>query len=79
VSTAIEFGLLGALSGMLAAGGALAAGWLLADRVFQLEFGGSPWLWVTGTVAGMLVVGVSGLLATRRVLDQPPMAVLRRF
>lgn len=78
-STAIEFGLLGALSGLLAAGGALAAGWLLADRVFRLDFDGSPWLWVTGTLAGLIVVGVSGLLATRRVLDQPPMAVLRRF
>jgi putative ABC transport system permease protein len=77
--TAIEFGLLGTLSGLLAAGGALTAGWLLADRVFRLEFGGSPWLWITGAAAGLLVVGVSGLLATRKVLDQPPMSVLRRF
>jgi putative ABC transport system permease protein len=77
--TAIEFGLLGTLSGLLAAGGAMTAGWLLADRVFRLEFGGSPWLWITGALTGLLVVGISGLLATRKVLDQPPMAVLRRF
>jgi len=77
--TAIEFALLGTLSGLLAAGGALAAGWALAEYVFQLEFGGSPWLWLAGAGAGLLVVGTSGLLATRKVLDQSPMAVLRRY
>ena len=77
--TAIEFALLGTLSGLLAAGGALAAGWALAEHVFQLEFGGSPWLWLAGAGAGLLVVGTSGLLATRKVLDQSPMAVLRRY
>jgi putative ABC transport system permease protein len=77
--TAIEFALLGTLSGLLAAGGALASGWALAEYVFQLEFGGSPWLWLAGAGAGLLVVGTSGLLATRKVLDQSPMAVLRRY
>ncbi|MGB5210263.1 MAG: FtsX-like permease family protein [Gammaproteobacteria bacterium] len=77
--TAIEFALLGTLSGLLAAGGALAAGWMLAELVFQLDFGGNAWLWLIGAGAGLLVVGSSGLLATRKVLDQSPMAVLRRY
>jgi len=78
-ASTIEFGVLGILSGILAAGGSLAAGWLLADRVFRLAFSPSPWLWVAGTAAGIAIVGVSGLLATRRVVDHPPMAVLRQF
>jgi putative ABC transport system permease protein len=78
-ASAIEFSVLGALSGMLAASGATAVGWLLADRVFGLEIVPSPWLWPVGTVAGIAVVGLSGMLATRHVVDHPPMAVLRRF
>lgn len=78
-ASAIEFGVLGVLSGTLAAGGAVATGWLLADRVFRLELAPGAWLWLTGAVAGIVIVGVSGLLATRHVVDHPPMAVLRQF
>jgi putative ABC transport system permease protein len=78
-ASAIEFGLLGVLSGLLAASGAVAVGWLLADRVFSLELVPGTWLWPVGAAAGVVIVGLSGMLATRRVVDHPPMAVLRQF
>jgi putative ABC transport system permease protein len=75
----IEFSVLGALAGLLAAGGAQACGALLSDQVFRLEYSANPWLWLIGSVAGLLLVGGSGFLATRSVVSQPPDLVLRRF
>ncbi len=75
---ASEFVTLGALSGLLAAVTASATGWVLAERVFEFTYTGSPWIWVFGLVGGAGGVGLIGLLATRRVLDQPPMGVLNR-
>ena len=75
----IEFSLLGVLAGTLAAGGALVTGTVIADRVFQLDFDGNPWLWLAGLMAGLVLVGGSGFLATRTVVTHSPVAVLRRF
>jgi len=74
---AVEFAALGAISGVLAATGASAVTWLLARRVFQLEFANDPLVWVTGLVAGLLVVGGAGVLATRTVVTRPPASILR--
>ncbi len=74
---AVEFTTLGGLSGVLAAFGATLVGWLLATRVFQLDYGFSPWIWVLGCVAGSVIVGVTGTLATRRAVNEPPVTVLR--
>jgi putative ABC transport system permease protein len=74
---AAEFSALGFLSGTLAAMGASGIGWLLARRLFSLEFAFDPWLWVIGLVCGTVLVGVSGTLATRRVVNTPPIATLR--
>jgi putative ABC transport system permease protein len=74
---AAEFSALGFLSGTLAACGASAVGWMLARRLFSLELGFDPWLWVLGLVCGTVLVGVSGTLATRRVVNTPPIVTLR--
>lgn len=74
---AVEFLTLGSLSGILAAFGATALGWALAYYVFKLEYGVSPLLWPLGLVAGALIVGVAGTLATRRAVSEPPVSVLR--
>lgn len=74
---AVEFAALGAISGVLAAAGASAVTWLLARRVFQLEFANDPVVWVTGLVAGLVVVGGTGVLATRSVVTRPPASILR--
>jgi putative ABC transport system permease protein len=73
-----EFVVLGVLSGLLAAAGATAAGYFLATEVFGLKYTPDPWVWVAGLVGGALLVGAAGVLATRSVLTQPPMATLRQ-
>jgi len=74
---AAEFSALGFLSGTLAALGASIAGWLLARRLFSLDYGIDPWVWVIGLVCGTALVGLSGTLATRRVVNTAPMLSLR--
>jgi len=74
---AAEFSALGFLSGTLAAVGATAIGWVLAHRLFSLNFTFDPWVWAVGLVCGTVLVGVSGTLATRRVVETPPIVSLR--
>jgi putative ABC transport system permease protein len=74
---AAEFSALGFLSGTLAAVGATGVGWILAHRLFSLQFSLDPWIWAVGLVCGTLLVGVSGTLATRRVVNTPPIVTLR--
>lgn len=74
---AAEFTTLGILSGTLAAIGATAAGYFLATRLFNLEYTFSFAVWGIGLAAGALLVGVSGTLATRSVVNHPPVATLR--
>ncbi len=73
-----EYGVLGLMAGLMGAVGASAIGGLLARYVFELKVGFSPWLWLAGLLAGGLIVGLSGLLATRRVVSEPPVHILRR-
>jgi putative ABC transport system permease protein len=74
---AAEFTALGLLAGTLAAGGASAIGYLIATRVFELEYLPSASLWIGGLLAGAAIVGVSGTLAVRSVVDQSPVVTLR--
>jgi len=74
-----EFLLLGALSGLVAAGGATAIGWALADRVFKIPFEANPLVWLYGLVGGALAVTLAGWLGTRATVRQPPLAVIRQL
>jgi putative ABC transport system permease protein len=74
---AAEFSALGFLSGTLAAFGASGVGWVLARWLFSLQYRLDPWLWVVGLVCGTILVGLSGTLATRRVVNTPPVHTLR--
>ena len=74
---AAEFTALGLLAGTLAAIGAASIGYLIATRLFQLEFTPSIALWLGGLGAGALIVGVSGTLAVRSVINHSPVATLR--
>jgi putative ABC transport system permease protein len=74
---AAEFTVLGLLSGTLAAFGATATGYWLATGVFHLKYTVDPLVWVAGLVSGAVLVGVSGTLATRSVVNHPPVATLR--
>jgi len=74
---AAEFSALGFLSGTLAACGATGIGWILARRLFSLEYTLDPAVWAAGLVCGTLLVGLSGTLATRSVVNTPPIVTLR--
>ena len=74
---AAEFIALGALAGFLASLGASAIGYALARFVFDLSYRIDPVLWIAGLLSGALVVGVTGTLATRKAVNEPPVAVLR--
>jgi putative ABC transport system permease protein len=50
--------------------------WLLATRVFDLEFTLDFSVIGVGIVAGGVLVGLSGTLATYSVVRQPPIGVL---
>jgi putative ABC transport system permease protein len=75
---AAEFVALGLLSGTLAALGATVAGYFLATQLFNLEYTLDLWVWTVGLVLGVLLVGISGTLATRSVVNHPPVATLRQ-
>lgn len=74
---AAEFATLGLLSGTLAAIGASAAGYFLAQRLFDLDYTFDWLVWALGLICGTLLVGVSGTLATRSVVNHPPITTLR--
>ncbi|QBQ54815.1 ABC transporter permease [Nitrosococcus wardiae] len=75
---AAEFLSLGAVAGTVAAIGALAIGYLLAERVLHTGFQFNGWLLVLGLLAGSLGVSLAGLLGTRSVLHAPPFQTLRQ-
>ena len=74
---AAEFTALGLLSGVLAAAAASIIGWLVATRLFGLHYAFGAAVWLGGLVAGALIVGVAGTLATRRVVQSSPVRSLR--
>jgi putative ABC transport system permease protein len=72
-----EFAALGVLSGTLAAAGASVAGIYIARRVLQIPYTPDPWVWIYGLAGGGLLVCFAGWLATRSVVNQPPLLTLR--
>jgi len=72
-----EFAALGVLSGTLAATGASIAGSYIASRVLQIPYAFDPWVWFYGLVGGGILVSLAGWLATRSVVNQPPVLTLR--
>jgi putative ABC transport system permease protein len=74
---AAEFLALGLLAGTLAAVGAASIGYVVATRLFNLNYVPGVALWLGGLLAGAAVVGISGTLAVRSVVDHSPAATLR--
>jgi putative ABC transport system permease protein len=71
-----EFAVLGLLSGLFAAGGAVLLGWILAIRVLNIPYHTGIAIWLTGALGGMSVVMLAGWLGTRRLTLLPPLAIL---
>ena len=72
-----EFATLGSLSGLLAAVGASLAAFYLTTEWLELHYVFELLPWVEGVLGGALLVAVGGWLATRSVIDQPPLTTLR--
>lgn len=73
----IEFALVGGLAGVLAASGAAAIGWTLAEYVFHFEWSFSPVVWLVGLIVGAACAFVGGWAGLRNVLNHPPLQTLR--
>ncbi len=72
-----EFAILGALSGLLAAFGAVLLGWVLARFVLEIPYQLNPMVWLIGVFGGMAVVMLAAWLTTRRLTELPPLVILR--
>ena len=74
-----EFLLLGALAGVVAAAGAIATGWALAEHVFKIPFEANPLVVVYGVLGGAAAVTLAGWIGTRATTRLPPLAVIRQL
>lgn len=72
-----EFATLGSLSGLLAAAGASVAAYFLTTRWLELRYAFEFLPWVEGVLGGALLVCLGGWIATRSVVNQPPLKTLR--
>lgn len=73
----IEFALVGAVAGFLAAAGATAVGWSLAHYVFNFDWHFGAAVWLVGLLAGAVCAVIGGRVGLRNVLNQPPLQSLR--
>jgi putative ABC transport system permease protein len=71
-----EFAVLGGLSGLFAAAGAVLLGWVLARFVLEIPYQANLSIWFIGCGGGMAVVMLAGWLATRQLVLRPPLRIL---
>jgi len=74
---AIEYGLLGLVSGVIGAGGAVGLSWAVSVWVFDVAWHPEPWVTLGGMLASAVLVSVVGILASLDVLRHRPLATLR--
>jgi putative ABC transport system permease protein len=72
-----EFATLGSLAGLIAAVGASLGAYLLTTHWLELRYAFELMPWVEGVLGGALLVASGGWLATRSVVNQPPLTTLR--
>lgn len=75
-SVLAELAVICQLSGLIAVAGSQGVGWLLAAKVFNLEYQFAPWVFPAAIVGAALAVTLAGGLAASRLLRVPPMEAL---
>ncbi|MEQ1532683.1 MAG: FtsX-like permease family protein [Sideroxydans sp.] len=72
-----EFAILGGISGLFAAAGAALLGWVLSRFVLEIPYQANLFAWLLGIAGGMGIVVMAGMMATHKLVNLPPMRVLR--
>ncbi len=72
-----EFSLMGLFAGILAVAGAELVAYGLYTQVFSLDFEPHIGMWLIGICSSMIIITISGLLSTRKVVQQSPMKTLQ--
>lgn len=70
----VFLGILSALTGIMLS---LAANWALSTYIFEITPAFPPWALLVALLSVTLVTVIFGLLGNRKVLDRPPLEVLR--
>ena len=78
-SLAAEFALLGIFAGIVATIGAEVTAYALQVEVFELPYQLHHWLWALGPTLGLVFILLIGMLGTRKLVNSPPVAVLREL
>ena len=75
--TAVEYGMLGALAGVLGAAGAFGLSWAVATQLLEIDWQPAPGLLAAGAAFTGVVVCAAGVLASLDVLFTKPLNTLR--
>lgn len=78
-SLTLEYVLLGIMAGVVAAIGAELSLFAIQKWAIQMAVQWHPWIWFAGPLAGAVLIAAIGLMASVKVVDHPPVTVLREL